>query len=84
VLHIGNIRLDNSSILAIETENPNEPSSLWKLMVMACKEQAQEGEQGRFINFRKRERQTLLQGTKIAQDENSGFTFGEQIFVVNQ
>jgi len=53
VLHIGNIRLDNSSILAIETEKPNELSSLWKLMVMACKEQAQEGEQGRFIDFRK-------------------------------
>jgi len=51
VLHIGNIRLDNSSILAIETEKPNELSSLWKLMVMACKAQAQEGEQGRFINF---------------------------------
>ncbi len=53
MLHIGNIRLDNSGILAIETEKSNELSSLWKLMVMACKEQAQEGEQGRFINFRK-------------------------------
>jgi hypothetical protein len=40
VLHIGNIRLDNSSILAIETEKPNELSSLWKLTFMACKEQA--------------------------------------------
>jgi hypothetical protein len=40
VLHVGNIRPDNSSILAIETEKPNELSSLWKLTFMACKEQA--------------------------------------------
>jgi hypothetical protein len=65
-LHIGNIRLDNSSILAIETEKPNELSSLWKLMFVACKEQAQEGARGRFINFRK-----LREADPVARNKDS-------------
>jgi hypothetical protein len=60
VLHIDNIRLDslegqsilthNSGILAKETKKSNILSSLWKLVVMACKEQGREGEKRSSIN----------------------------------